>query len=194
MVTAVREAGVVTLSFMTYRFQAEVIAWLARMAELAAEHGPWEGAMVQCFGSIDLPGSPYAASGWRRERGGLWDWGPHALSVVQELLPPVDRVTAARGVRDTANVVLGHAGGPASVLILTVTAPEPALGARVAVWGPGGRHELALPAGTLHEAYGRAVDDFRTCVRSGQAHQLDARYARDIVAVLAAADDALTGR
>lgn len=198
VVTAVHGAGVTALSFMTYRFQSEVIAWLARMAGLAAKHGPWEGALVHCSGSIDLPGSPYAASAWRRERGGLWDWGPHALSVVQELLPPVERVTAAKGVRDTVTVAFEHAGGQGSVLILTVTAPEPALGAWITVWGPGGRHELALPSGTLHEAYGRAVDEFRNCIRNRRLHHLDAAYARDIVAVLAAAeghlDRAITDR
>jgi predicted dehydrogenase len=188
VVAAVRESRVASVSFMTYLFQAEVRAWLARMAGLAAKHGPWEGALVQCSGSIDLPGSPYAASVWRRERGGLWDWGPHALSLVLELLTPVERVSATQGIRDTAYVTLEHVGGRGSALVLTLTAPEPALGAWITVWGPGGRHELALPSGTLQAAYGRAVDDLRNCVRGGRPHALDAAYARDIVAVLAAAD------
>jgi predicted dehydrogenase len=191
VVAAVEESGVATVSFMTYLFQAEVRGWLKRMKELAAEHGGWEGASVHCFGSIELPGSPYADSTWRHERGGLWDWGPHALSLVQELLPAIERVSVTKGVRDTVDVELKHTGGPGSVLILTVTAPERAIGAWITVWGPGGRHELALPSGTLREAYGRAVDDFRDCVRSGQPHPLDAQYARNIVAVLAAAEQHL---
>jgi hypothetical protein len=97
-------------------------------------------------------------------------------------------VSAARGVRDTVTVALEHAGGPGSALILTVTAPEPALGAWLTVWGPGGRHELTLPSGTLREAYGRAVDDLLDHAGSGQPLALDAHYARDIVAVLVAAE------
>ncbi|MEU9823080.1 Gfo/Idh/MocA family protein [Pseudonocardia alni] len=185
--SAVRDAGVVTVSFMTLLFQADVRAWLAEAARLADEHGPWEGALVHCSGSIDLPDSPYAGSVWRRERGGLWDWGPHALSLVKELLPPPERVVASTGARDTVTLGLEHTDGAGSVLVLTVTAPPRAVGARAVVWGPAGRHELVLPADTLRESYGRAVDEFRTCVRTGRRHRLDAAYGRDVVAVLDAA-------
>src|SRR5438445_4230490 len=44
VVAAAREAGVATVSFMTFLFQPEAIAWLEHMKRLAAEHGPWEGA------------------------------------------------------------------------------------------------------------------------------------------------------
>lgn len=189
VVAAVADSGVASLSFMTYLFQAEVAAWLDHLRELAAAHGPWEGVAVSCAGSIDTPGNPYIDSVWRREHGGLWDWGPHALSLVLSLLPPVERVSAVRAVRDTVHLGLEHAGGPLSSLTLTVTAPQSAQECVVTVWGPGGRHTLSLPTGTLREAYDRAVDQFVEAVaRASRSHPLDAAYASRFVAVLDAAE------
>ena len=144
VVDAAASANVATLTFLTYRFQPAVVAWLDKMQKLAGDLGAWEGAEIHSFGSIDLPGSPYSGSPWRRERGGLWDWGPHALSVLDVLLPRIVGVTAVRGIRDTTTVVLEHDGGPTSVMISTCTAPEPSLESRVTVCGPAGRFELEL--------------------------------------------------
>ncbi|MEV6588730.1 Gfo/Idh/MocA family protein [Streptomyces acidicola] len=189
VVAAVARSGVTSLNFLTYLFQAEVTAWLDDMRDLAAAHGRWEGASVSCAGSIDTPGSPYSDSAWRRARGGLWDWGPHALSLLFALLPPVERVSGVRGLRDTAHVTMEHAGGPVSSMTLTVTAPEGTQESTVAVWGPGGRHTLSLPTGTLREACHRAVDRFVEAIaRGSRSHPLDAAHARRIVAVLDAAE------
>jgi len=192
VVTAVEESGVSSVSFMTSLFQPEVTDWLVRMRELADKHGPWEGAVASLAGAIDTPGSPYADSLWRQERGGLWDVGPHALSLVLSLLPPVERVSAARGVRDTVNLGLEHVGGPGSSLTLTVTAPENAVGASLVVWGPGGRHALPVVTGDAREAFGRAVDQLQDAVREVSRHGLDVRYGRDVVAVLEAAERQLS--
>jgi len=193
VVRAVESSGVTTISFMTFLFQAEVIEWLRRMREFADMHGPWEGMLVNYAGSIDTPGSPYAGSTWRRERGGLWDLGPHALSLTSALLPGVESITALRGVRDTVHVTLHHVDGPLSAFTVSLTTPPRTEESRVAIWGPGGRHELALPTGTQREAYGRAVDQWRTAFASGDRHPLDVRYARDIVVVIEAAERCVDG-
>ncbi|GAA4970793.1 Gfo/Idh/MocA family protein [Kineococcus glutinatus] len=187
VLAATRETGVASVLYATYLFQPDITGWLARMAALAAEHGPWEGALARWGGTIDAPGSPYGGSAWRREWGGLWDCGPHALSLVLSLLPPVERVAAARGVRDAVNVALEHRGGAGSALSLTLTAPAGAGGSWLSVWGPGGRHELPRFAGTPQEGFARAVDQLRAAAATGSPHPLDAAYARDVVAVLAAA-------
>lgn len=192
VVVAVGASQVASVSFMTSLFEPDVRDWLDRMGELAEQHGPWEGAVASFAGAIDTPGSPYADSLWRQERGGLWDVGPHALSLVLSLLPPVERVSAARGVRDTVNLGLEHVGGPGSSLTLTVTAPENAAGASLVVWGPGGRHALPVVTGDAREAFGRAIDQLRESVRDGRPHLLDARYAREVVAVLDAAERQLS--
>lgn len=188
VVAAVESAHVASLTHVSLLFEPAVQAWLDELADLAGRHGPWEGTAVRCLGSIDQPGSPYRDSTWRREKGGLWDLGPHALSLVGELLPPVVGVGAGRGMRDGVNVVLEHEGGAGSVLTLTVSAAPTAAGASVAVWGPGGRHELTLPPGDPLLAYRHAVDHLRGTVTAGSRHRLDARYGRDLVAVLQAAE------
>jgi predicted dehydrogenase len=187
VVAAVDRADVRTVSFMTFLFQPEVVDWLEQLRRSAEEHGPWEALQISLAGSIDVSGSPYANSVWRREHGGLWDWGPHALALVRSLLPPVERVSATRGPRDTVNVALEHAGGPSSLLTLTVTAPEAATHTTATVWGPGGRHQLELPSGNLREAYARAFGQLRESIRSGTPHPLDAAYGRGSVAILDAA-------
>ena len=187
VVTAARAGGVASVVNVTYLFQPEITAWLAQMAALAAAHGPWEGALARWGGTIDAPGSPYGGSAWRREWGGLWDCGPHALSIVLALLPPVQRVTAARGVRDAVNVALEHRGGAGSALSLTLTAPAGAGGSFATVWGPGGRHDLPRFTGTPQQGLARAVDELRRSAAEGSPHPLDAASGRDVVAVLAAA-------
>lgn len=189
IVEAADLGGVATLTFLTYRFQPTVTAWLAQMKRLADQAGPWEGVDVRCFGSIDTPGSPYRGSVWRRNRGGLWDWGPHALSVIDAILPPVSYVSAVPGVRDTVTVVCEHEGGPSSTMVLTCLAAGAVVESSVTVWGPAGRFQLPLPTGELREAYRRAVDDLVSSISTATASSLDARYGRDLVAILSAAQE-----
>ncbi|MCI2238369.1 Gfo/Idh/MocA family oxidoreductase [Paenibacillus sp. TRM 82003] len=191
VVAAVREGGVASLVHTTYLFQPDITDWLEQMRALAAEHGPWEGAIARWAGTIDAPGNPYGASAWRRERGGLWDTGPHALSVLLELLPPVERVSAGRGARDAVNAALEHTGGAGSALSLTLTAPAGAGGSFAAVWGPGGRHDMPRFHGTVQDGFARAVDRLRAAAATGVPDALDAACARDAVAVLAAVEEHL---
>ncbi len=66
-------------------------------------------------GGVDRrAGNPYGQSRWRRERGGLWDTGPHALSIVRSLFDEVVAVAAARGPRDAVGATLQHRGGAAT--------------------------------------------------------------------------------
>lgn len=190
VVKAAQDAHVASVVFLTYRFDAQTAAWLTNMRELAELHGPWEGAISRWTGSIG-PDSPYAPSLWRRERGGLWDWGPHALSVLDDLMPGIERVTATRGVRDTVNLAFEHRGGAGSSASLTVTAPATAAGTLLVVWGPGGRHYLPPLTGSYVATYRRATDQLLDSATTGSAHPLDVSYARDLVAVLTAGDQYL---
>lgn len=190
VVQATKDANVASVVFLTYRFDAQTAAWLTNMRELAAVHGPWEGAISRWTGSIG-PDSPYAPSVWRRERGGLWDWGPHAISILDDLMPGIERVTATRGVRDTVNLAFEHRGGAGSSASLTVTAPATAAGTLLVVWGPGGRYCLPPLTGSYVATYQRAIDQLLDSATTGGAHPLDVSYARDLVAVLATADEYL---
>ena len=181
---AVRKAGVATVSFMTLRFQPAVVEWLAKMNELSTLNGPWAGLSMTWAGAIDEPGSPYADSTWRLERGGLWDLGPHALSLIEPLMGEVADIQAMRGTRDETHVLLRHVGGQVSSMNLTLTASPEAKKAAIEVWGPAGRHSLDLPQDGLREAYTRAVDTLIRALTSGSEGTLDANYGRDLVRIL----------
>lgn len=104
---AVREAEVASVVFFTTRFQPATEAWIAEQSA----RGGWFTARAEWLGAVFTGDSPYAASPWRREKGALWDVGPHALSVLLPVLGDVTRVRAAgRGPGDTVHGVLEHAG------------------------------------------------------------------------------------
>ncbi|MGW5640804.1 Gfo/Idh/MocA family protein, partial [Streptomyces sp. NPDC003832] len=125
VVGAAEEAGVASVVFFTSRFQPEIDAWIAEQASVEG----WFTAYAQWLGAVFSGGDSPFATPWRREKGALWDVGPHALSVLVPVLGEVRRVAAAApGPGDTAHLVLEHAGGASSTLTLSLTAPEAAAG------------------------------------------------------------------
>lgn len=192
VVAEVRDRGLASVVFFTSRFQPPVEAWLREVTAAA----DWHGGQGTWLGSIYQPGSPYAASVWRQERGALWDVGPHALSVTVPVLGPVEYVVAASGPGDTVQLALRHARGAASSIALSLTAPPAAARNGLEVWGATGWS--AMPPGDRGavEALTDAVTQLCAQVAGGaQEHPCDVTFARDVVAVLAAAEEALaTGR
>lgn len=185
IVSAVRASGVASVVFFTNRFRP-VVADLLRQA---VETGGWHGGRCTLFGSIYGPGSPYAESAWRQRHGGLWDIGPHALSLLVPVLGEVTAVTAVAGPRQTMYVALTHDTGAVSTMELTLDAALPAVLFENKLHGESGWLTFegfeALPV----EAYGRAVTELLASVPTGE-HPLDVRFARDVVAILAAAETA----
>ncbi len=187
VVTAAEQAQVASVVFFTNRFQPNVAAFLAATAAT----GGWHGARGTMFASIFQPGNPYGGSPWRRDRGGLWDVGPHALSVILPVLGPVTRVAAMDGPRDTVHLLLAHEDGATSTLSLTVDAPPTATVRDFEFYGedgiervPDGEHG-PMPALTL------AIEQLLTEIESGtRDHQCDVRFGREVVAVLDAAETA----
>jgi predicted dehydrogenase len=187
LVQAVADAGVASVVFFTYRFRADVRAWL----HTVAQHGPWSGGSAIWLGSALQPDSPFNTP-WRQEKGGLWDLGPHALSLLWPAIGPVTAVTADAGRGDLTHLVLHHEGGATSTVTLTGSAPEAAdNGLELSLWGQAGRS--AAPTG-----YGQSVASLRTALtelvtsaRSGQAHPCDVRFGHDVGEVIAAAQDQL---
>lgn len=189
---AVAEANVASVVFFTLRFAEQGARWVA---EQTAEEGWYLGRadwISPLFGGSD---SPFAASPWRREKGALWDIGPHALSMLLPVLGDLDgpgALTAARGPGDTVHVALRHATGASSTVTVTHTAPVPAAGVAVELRGaagvstlPGGGENSPVPA------FERAVDALRTAAAGGGQHPCDARFGLRVTEVLAAAESAL---
>jgi predicted dehydrogenase len=184
VVAAVRDAGVASVVFFTFRFQAATSTWLTQSArtQLAGGAGSWLSS---------LAGTPFAASPWRQERGALWDIGPHALSVLVPALGRVVSVQAGAGLRDTVHLVLTHESGTASTVTLSHTVAPMSEGIEFFVHGDAGRLVLLPDTGSPVEAFGVAVDELTAAALTGGAHPCDAAFGRDVVAVLATATRAL---
>jgi predicted dehydrogenase len=181
---AVRDAGVASVVFFTFRFQAATSTWLTQAARtrLAGGAGSWLSS---------LAGSPFDSSPWRKEHGALWDIGPHALSVLVPALGPVTAVQAGAGLRDTVHLVLTHESGVASTVTLSHTVAPLSTGIEFFVHGDAGRLVLLPDTESATEAFSVAVDELTVAALTGGAHPCDAAFGRDVVAVLAAAARAL---
>ncbi|MGP3924087.1 Gfo/Idh/MocA family protein [Streptomyces sp. 8N616] len=192
---AAERSGVASVVFFTLRFDPAVAAWI----EEQAAAGGWFTGRVDWLSTVfSGDGSnPYAASPWRREKGALWDVGPHALSI---LLPALGDaaclsgpagVTAARGPGDTVHVVLRHAGGASSTATLSLTAPPAAAGAYVELRGEHGTASLPQTGGDAVATFQRAVDALLTAARTSAPHPCDVRFGLRVTEILAAAEEVL---
>ena len=188
---AVQEAGVASVVFFTARFQPEIEAWIT---EQAAAEG-WFTGRAEWLGAVfSGDGSPFADSPWRREKGALWDVGPHALSVLLPVLGDARRVTAAApGPGDTVHLVLEHAGGASSTLTLSLTAPPAAAGAAVELRGAAGVTQLPASTESAVSALVRAGDALLAASHTGHAHACDAAFGLRVTEILAAAEGLLNG-
>ncbi|SBT92328.1 Predicted dehydrogenase [Streptomyces sp. DI166] len=188
---AAADAGVASVVFFTTRFLPETEEWITEQAAA----GGWFTAHAQWLGSVFSGGdSPFANSPWRREKGALWDVGPHALSVLLPVLGEVRRVAAAApGPRDTAHLVLEHTDGASSTLTLSLTAPAEAAGTAVELRGEHGVTRLPTAAPGVVPAFQRAADALITAVRTGRPHPCDAAFALRVTEILAEAEGLLEG-
>ncbi|MFE7445546.1 Gfo/Idh/MocA family protein [Streptomyces chartreusis] len=189
VVDAAAEAGVASVVFFTTRFQPETAAWIT---EQAGADG-WFTGRAQWLGAVfSGDDSPFADSPWRREKGALWDVGPHALSVLLPVLGDARRVTAAaHGPGDTVHLVLDHVSGASSTLALSLTAPPAASGAAVELRGTAGVTLLPESTETAVSALTRAADALLTAARTGQPHPCDAAFGLRVTEVLAEAETLL---
>lgn len=183
---AAADAGVASVVFFTFRFRADVRAWL----DTVARQGPWSGGSATWLGSALQPGSPFNTP-WRQDKGGLWDLGPHAVSLLWPVLGPVTAVTADAGRADLTHLVLHHDGGATSTVTVTGGAPEAADGFDVWLWGQAGRSAAPTRYGDSVAALRTALGELLASARSGQEHPCGIRFGRDVGWVIAQAQDQL---
>ena len=190
LVEAVEQAGVASVVFFTNRFQPDVRAWLAEVEA----RGGWAGGVSAWLGSALRESSPFITP-WRRDRGGLWDIGPHLISLLWASLGPVTSVTADAGPADVTHLILHHQGGATSTTTVTLSATEAAAIAEAYVWGESGR--LAAPLGTVDRvaALSTALGELVANARAGQTrHPCDVWFGRDVERVLAEAQRQVDAR
>lgn len=188
VVAAAAQAGVRAAVFHTLRYVPEVVEWLAGLPA----HG-WTGAQVRWLSSIYDPGSPYAESVWRQDKGALWDLAPHVLSVLIPVLGAAESVVAMPGIGDQTDLIVRHASGATSTISVSLTAPPGARGGEWRLFGTAGT--VTMPDSDDDEApvaYARCVSAI-TGPAPEAAARADLTLGRDIVAVLAAAQAFLDG-
>ncbi|MFJ5830163.1 Gfo/Idh/MocA family protein [Streptomyces sp. NPDC093089] len=190
VVDAVDAAGVASVVFCTLRFAEPTARWIDEQAAA----GGWFLGEAHWLGSLYGPGSAsaYAASPWRREKGGLWDVGPHVLSVYLPVLGDVTAITAVPGPGDTHHLVLRHASGASSTATLTLGAPPAAAEAALTLHGTAGRAELPRWDGAV-TAFAAAVDALVTSARTGRPHPCDARFGLRLTEILTEAERRAAG-
>ncbi|MFD9574742.1 Gfo/Idh/MocA family protein [Streptomyces sp. NPDC059982] len=181
--------GVASVVFLTLRFAEPTAGWVAEQAERTG----WFTASAHWLGAVFPPdGTPsaYADSPWRKAKGGLWDVGPHALSVLIPVLGEVTAVTAARGPSDLVQLALRHASGAASTAVLSLGAPRAAAGVGLELRGAEG--VFALPDWSdVPGAYGRALDALLTAARTGVPDPRGALFGARLTEILVEAEGQL---
>jgi predicted dehydrogenase len=184
LVRAADGTGVATVVFFTARFQPETRAWLAKVAST----GPWTGGSAAWLGGALQEANPFNTP-WRQEKGGLWDLGPHVVSMLWASLGPVVSVTADTGWADVTHLVLHHQSGVSSTATVTLSAPEAADTVELYLWGEPGRSMAPLAERDPVAALRVALTELAANARSGRTeHPCDVRFGRDIVRVLAEAE------
>ncbi|MET9318589.1 Gfo/Idh/MocA family oxidoreductase [Streptomyces sp. NPDC003038] len=182
---AVARHQVASVVFLTLRFAEPTAGWVA---EQAGRPG-WFTAAAHWLGAVFPPDgapSPYGDSPWRKAKGGLWDVGPHALSVLIPILGDVTSVSATRGPADVVQLALRHASGAASTAVLSLGAPQAAAGVGLELRGAEG--VFALPGWSdVPGAYGRALDALLTAARTGAADPRGAEFGARLTEILAQA-------
>ncbi|WP_229403006.1 Gfo/Idh/MocA family protein [Micromonospora okii] len=187
VVAAAQESGVASVVFFTQRFHPNVTGFLAATAAA----GGWQHARATMLASIFQPGNPYGGSQWRRDRGALWDIGPHALSLILPVLGRVTRVAATDGPSGLVNLLLTHDGGATSTMSLSLDAPAAAVTRDFVFFGENGVETVPPGDGNALTAFGTAIDQLAEEIEAGtRDHRCDVRFGREVVAVLDAAETA----
>lgn len=189
----VEQRRLAAVVFFTMRFSERIDAFLRETAAA----GGWDGAQASMLAAALSTDTPFAQSPWRRERGGLWDIGPHALSVVLPVMGPVAEVTAAAGPRKTTHLLLGHSSGAVSSLSLTLEAPPEGTRREFVFHGENGVVSLPDSELTPVAAFSAATDRLLAAIAdpaAAAAEPCGANFGHEVVAVLEAAQTALDRR
>jgi predicted dehydrogenase len=187
---AVDEARVASVVFFTARFRTGVRSWLAEVTSQT----PWAGGSAVWLGTSLLDSSPFNTP-WRQDKGGLWDLGPHTVSLLWASLGPVESVTADCGRGDVTCLVLHHESGATSTVTVTLAAPEAAEGFELYVWGEHGRSTAPRESGDSTAPLRIALAELAENARSGNlTHACDVHFGVAVGHVLAEAQRQVDAR
>ncbi|GLY98894.1 Gfo/Idh/MocA family oxidoreductase [Actinoplanes sp. NBRC 103695] len=177
-------AGLHSVVYFTRRFLPSLAGFLTE----AAAEGGWVEARVDHAGTIYDEGNPFGESPWRREMGGLWDVGPHAVALVVPVLGPVAEVSAMVAPHDMTHLMLRHTTGAVSKITLSVDVPPAAAREDAVLFGEAGIRSIPNPDWDPILAYGTALD----ALLAGDT-TMDAAFGTSVTAVLEAAAESASG-
>jgi len=155
----------------------------------------WETCRVRILSGNLMPGSPYAASEWRRQDGiVLWDVGPHVFSILDPILGPVLRMSA-RIDGPVVRMTAWHSRGAVLEAMLSLHAAPEEIGSEYSFSGPDGFAELgkfAFTQATRRQAFACALSELLTNISLREMrHRCDAEFGVRNVRVLAAAQSSI---
>ncbi len=179
---AVEQSGVASVVFFTDRFVDTSRAWFEQVQETAG----WRGAWYRWLSTLQASDNPFGGSAWRRERGALWDTGPHALSTLIGTLGPIASLTAIAGDGDLVTLVVRHESGPTSTAVLSQFAPPAAASFDCTLWGEAGLLPMpARPDGRIVQIYATAAGQLVAAATTGAPPRADVRLGATITRLLA---------
>jgi len=151
----------------------------------------WTGGAGLWLGSALGDENPFNTP-WRAVHGGLWDVGPHAISILLKTIGGIRSVHGVRGDADLVHLVLGHDDGRTSTTTLTLNAPDAADGFATLLWGEHGKVEVPVDDVDFRAAFALAYDELAGLIASGsREHPCSLRFGAEVVEVLALAEASL---
>jgi predicted dehydrogenase len=182
MVEAAGAAGVASVVFFTRRFIPEIATFIDRHAG-----GRWRTAEAEIRGATFAAGSPYLNSRWRQAPGaGIWDIGPHALSMLVPLLGPVEsaRLLPPEGRFERFETL--HADGARATIRITLHADPGDTCNAYLFSGPDGEVSAPDPSFDRPATLAAAAAALRDRITGhAAAHPCDIRLGAETVRILA---------
>lgn len=147
--------GLTAKVFHTARYRPEIEQWIRQ----TAGHTWTSGVGRWLAAALSDASSPYLDSQWRKERGPLWDAGPHAVSI---LLPIFGPIKAARDSHwDGPTLTTQLVFETADVRVdLSVAEPSGISSIELVIEGPSGQMRMPDIATPGPAAYGLLLDRF----------------------------------
>jgi predicted dehydrogenase len=179
--------GIASVVFFTDRFAPEGRGWI----DAAAGTGGWLGGWTRSLAALDAPDNPFRESPWRRERGALWDVGPHALSTLSATLGPITGLTAVGGAGDLVHLVLTHESGATSTASLSLFAPPGGTSFETGLWGENGTTVKPDRGTPPEQSLAIAAAELVVAAESGVPHPVDVAFGARVVELLAEAETQL---
>jgi predicted dehydrogenase len=179
-------AGVTTQLMLTYRFTAQVRAFLRALAD--ARVGYVRTAML---GGGALDGSPFATP-WRQAAGAvLLDLGPHTLDLAEAAAGPITRLHAAEA-GGVLTVTTVHDSGANGQVAMSGTTPGAAGRLAAEAVTDAGHTILEDPTPYEPGEVQRAItDEFTKAIRGEIRQPLDARHGVHLQRLLAAVAESI---